>query len=155
MPRGAARRLEGSSMTRRQLTGGTVFLAAAFGATGLGAIYIRVETERVPVARLVENEQSLRTMEALQTANASLLRPASGAAQIQPRTKRATVLGVMLGLMLGIGLAFVRDALDTRVRSSTEIADRLDTTPCQEPPVTLPTLRVSLVVTNSFLFMSQ
>jgi tetratricopeptide (TPR) repeat protein len=42
-------------MTRRQLTGGTVFLAAAFGATGLGAIYIRVETERVPVARLVEN----------------------------------------------------------------------------------------------------
>ena len=53
------------------------------------------------VARLVENEQALRTMEALQTANASLLRPASGAAQIQPRTKRAVVLGVMLGLMLG------------------------------------------------------
>ena len=54
-------------------------------------------------------------MEALQTANASLLRPASGAAQIQPRTKRAVVLGVMLGLMLGIGLAFARDAFDTRV----------------------------------------
>ena len=53
------------------------------------------------VARLAENEQALRTMEALQTANASLLRPASGAAQIQPRTKRAVVLGVMLGLMLG------------------------------------------------------
>ena len=67
-------------------------------------------------------------MEALQTANASLLRPASGAAQVQPRTERAVVLGVMLGLMLGIGLAFVRDALDTRVRSSNEIADRLGTT---------------------------
>ena len=80
------------------------------------------------VARLVENEQALRTMEALQTANASLLRPASGAAQIQPRTKRAVVLGVMLGLMLGIGLAFARDALDTRVRSATEIGDRLQTT---------------------------
>ena len=80
------------------------------------------------VARLVENEQALRTMEALQTANASLLRPASGAAQIQPRTKRAVVLGVMLGLMLGIGLAFARDALDTRVRSAAEIGDRLQTT---------------------------
>jgi len=80
------------------------------------------------VARLAENEQALRTMEALQTANASLLRPASGAAQIQPRTKRAVVLGVMLGLMLGIGLAFARDALDTRVRSATEIGDKLGTT---------------------------
>jgi Mrp family chromosome partitioning ATPase/capsular polysaccharide biosynthesis protein len=80
------------------------------------------------VARLAENEQALRTMEALQTANASLLRPASGAAQIQPRTKRAVVLGVMLGLMLGIGLAFARDALDTRVRSATEIGDKLRTT---------------------------
>ncbi|HET6600403.1 MAG TPA: division plane positioning ATPase MipZ [Gaiella sp.] len=80
------------------------------------------------VSQLVENEQALRTMEALQTANASLLRPASGAAQIQPRTERAVVLGVVLGLMLGIGLAFARDALDTRVRSSTEIADRLETT---------------------------
>ena len=67
-------------------------------------------------------------MEALQTANASLLRPANGAAQIQPRTKRAVVLGVMLGLMLGIGLAFARDALDTRVRSATEIGDKLGTT---------------------------
>jgi Mrp family chromosome partitioning ATPase/capsular polysaccharide biosynthesis protein len=80
------------------------------------------------VSKLVENEQALRTMEALQTANAQLLRPASGAAQIQPRTKRAVVLGVVLGLMLGIGLAFVRDALDTRVRSANEIADRLHTT---------------------------
>jgi len=80
------------------------------------------------VAKLVENEQALRTMEALQTANASLLRPATGAAQIQPRTKRAVVLGAVLGLMLGIGLAFARDALDTRVRSANEIADRLGAT---------------------------
>lgn len=80
------------------------------------------------VARLVESEQQLRTMEALQTANASLLRPASGAAQVQPRTERAVVLGVLLGLMLGVGLAFVRHAFDTRVRSSAEVSDKLRTT---------------------------
>ncbi len=77
---------------------------------------------------LIESEQGLRTMEALQTANASLLRPAYGAAQIQPRPKRAVVLGVVLGLMLGIGLAFARDAFDTRLRSAAEISDRLGTT---------------------------
>jgi tyrosine-protein kinase len=80
------------------------------------------------LARLVETEQQLRTMEALQTANASLLRPASGAAQVQPSPERATMLGIVLGLMLGIGLAWVRDAFDTRVRSSAEIADKLGTT---------------------------
>jgi len=80
------------------------------------------------LAGLVESEQQLRTMEALQTANASLLRPANGAAQVQPRTQRAAVLGVMLGLMLGIGLAFARDAFDTRVRSSAEVGDKLGTT---------------------------
>jgi Mrp family chromosome partitioning ATPase/capsular polysaccharide biosynthesis protein len=92
------------------------------------------------VEQLSETEQQLRTMEALQTANASLLRPASGAAQIQPRTRRAVVLGVMLGLMLGIGAAFARDALDTRVRSSTEVADGLHTTllaRIAEPPRSL------------------
>jgi Mrp family chromosome partitioning ATPase/capsular polysaccharide biosynthesis protein len=80
------------------------------------------------LAQLIQTEQQLRTMEALQTANASLLRPATGAAQVQPHVKRATVLGVMLGLMLGIGLAFVREAFDTRVRSSSEIGERLGTT---------------------------
>jgi succinoglycan biosynthesis transport protein ExoP len=80
------------------------------------------------LSRLVESEQQLRTMEALQTANASLLRPATGAAQIQPQPRRALVLGVILGLMLGIGLAFVRDVFDTRVRSSAEVGEGLRTT---------------------------
>jgi succinoglycan biosynthesis transport protein ExoP len=78
------------------------------------------------VANLVETEQQLRTMEALQTSNASLLRAAAGATQVQPKLLRNAVLGAVLGLMLGIGLVFALDALDTRIRSSSEIADRLE-----------------------------
>ncbi|CAN5669830.1 hypothetical protein BH18ACT13_BH18ACT13_01840 [soil metagenome] len=77
------------------------------------------------VAKLVENEQQLRTMEALQTANASLLRTAEGAAQIQPSPMRNAFLGIVLGLMFGLGLAFLREALDTRVTSAGEVSDRL------------------------------
>jgi Mrp family chromosome partitioning ATPase/capsular polysaccharide biosynthesis protein len=77
------------------------------------------------VERLIENAQQLRTLEALQTANATLLRAATGAEQVQPKTLRNVVLGVVLGLMLGIGLVFAADALDTRVRSSSEIRAHL------------------------------
>ena len=43
-----------------------------------------------------------------------------------PRRRGGTrMLGLMLGLVLGLGLAFVVEALDTRVRSATEVGERL------------------------------
>jgi polysaccharide biosynthesis transport protein len=76
-------------------------------------------------ANLVEKEQQLRTMEALQTANAFVVRAAGESKQVQPRPVRNGLLGLVLGLILGAGLAFLREALDTRVRSSEEIAQQL------------------------------
>ncbi len=73
---------------------------------------------------LVGNAQQLRQIELLQGKHV-LVRPASSAAQVQPRPIRYSLLGLVFGLGLGLGLAFLRDALDTRVRSGSEVSERL------------------------------
>ena len=76
-------------------------------------------------AALAEKEQQLRTLEVLQTSNAFLVRPAGAAEKVQPKPVRNGGLGLLLGLVLGLGLAFLRETLDTRVRSAEEIEERL------------------------------
>ena len=74
---------------------------------------------------LVEKEQTLDELEALKTSDASVIRTGGVAVQTAPKTVRNVVLGMILGLFLGIGLAFLREALDTRVRSAEAIEERL------------------------------
>jgi capsular exopolysaccharide synthesis family protein len=74
---------------------------------------------------LVEKDQEIATMIALQGSNATVIRSATGAARNHPPTYRDAVLALILGLGLGVGLAFLRESLDTRVRSSNEIGERL------------------------------
>jgi capsular exopolysaccharide synthesis family protein len=47
------------------------------------------------------------------------------AGPISPRPVRDTLLGLVLGLTLGVLAAFMRDALDRRLRSASEIRDEL------------------------------
>jgi len=76
-------------------------------------------------AQLVDRQQTLATMEALQTSNASVVQQADRVVQVQPRTARNLILAIVLGLVLGVGLAFLWEALDTRVRSAQEIGEKL------------------------------
>ena len=57
-----------------------------------------------------------------------MLRAAARAYQVAPRPKRAAAFGIFLGLVVGIGLMFAIEALDTRIRSGTEVGERLDLT---------------------------
>jgi capsular exopolysaccharide synthesis family protein len=77
--------------------------------------------------RLAGTEGALEELQALQAAgsSAAAVGAADSAALVQPQTKRNVFLGVLVGLALGIALAFARESLDTRVRSAEELATRL------------------------------
>jgi succinoglycan biosynthesis transport protein ExoP len=83
------------------------------------------DTHSALYSNLVETDQRLATMEALETSNASVVRTADQASQLQPRPTRNGILALALGVVLGIGLAFLWEALDTRVRSAEQIGERL------------------------------
>jgi capsular exopolysaccharide synthesis family protein len=70
-------------------------------------------------------EQQLATLETLQTSNASVIRQARAANQIQPRPTRTALLALFIGAAVGMAGAFARNALDTRVRSADEVSELL------------------------------
>jgi succinoglycan biosynthesis transport protein ExoP len=72
-------------------------------------------------AALLEKAQQLQTLESLQASNVAVVQVAAAATQISPRPVRNGMLGVLLGGVLGIGLVFLLEALDTRVQSTEEV----------------------------------
>ena len=77
----------------------------------------------------VDTQTTLAALQAGLAAYASyrpqIAQSATGGAQVSPRPKRDALLGLALGLALGVGLAFLAEALDKRVRSEREIEDIL------------------------------
>jgi receptor protein-tyrosine kinase len=74
---------------------------------------------------LISKDEQLSTIQALQGSNVSVARRADQAALVAPRPLRTLPLGLALGLVLGLAFAFLREALDTRVRSAEELTEIL------------------------------
>jgi capsular exopolysaccharide synthesis family protein len=97
--------------------------------TALGEVQNQIMqlSPKSPLYNTLEDKATqLRTLAALKSANASVVRDASSTVQTAPKTVRNIVLGAVLGLFLGIALAFLREAFDTRVRSADAIEEALD-----------------------------
>ena len=63
---------------------------------------------------LVEKEEDLRVSQALRTSHAVVVRTADDPEKIRPQPVRNGILAFVLALMLGVGSAFVRNALRRR-----------------------------------------
>ncbi len=69
--------------------------------------------------------RQLATAVDLQRGNTSLVREADTASEVAPRWRRDTLEALVLALIAGLGLAYVVDALDRRLRTSQDIAEAL------------------------------
>jgi polysaccharide biosynthesis transport protein len=76
-------------------------------------------------AELLQQEGELEAQGKLVAGNTTVLRPADGAEQTQPTPRRDATLAALLGLVLGLGLAFLAEALDRHVRSEHEVGEAL------------------------------
>ena len=76
-------------------------------------------------AQLLQQQSQLDTVGKLLAGNTSVLRPADGAGKTRPKPQRDGLLGGLFGLVLGVALAFLAEALDRRIRSEEEIEEAL------------------------------
>jgi succinoglycan biosynthesis transport protein ExoP len=70
---------------------------------------------------LSQAAERLDAAEAVQGSAAVVVQPAIGATQVAPTTKRNLALGLVLGLIWGVALAFLIERFDTRVRSREQV----------------------------------
>jgi non-specific protein-tyrosine kinase len=74
---------------------------------------------------LVQYQSQLETIGTLLANNTTVLQPAGDASKVRPRPLHTGILGGLLGAVLGLGLAFLVEALDRRVRSEEQLEEVL------------------------------
>jgi non-specific protein-tyrosine kinase len=83
------------------------------------------ESNSALYSTLQDKRQQLQTIEALRTNSSTLVQPAVEAAKISPQTLKRAQLALIFGLFAGLGLAFLLEASDRRLRSPDDIPARL------------------------------
>lgn len=82
--------------------------------------------QRTPLGdELQQKLRQIQTLQTLQTSSAVVVRDAETARRAEPGPLVMGAGGVFLGVLLGVGLAMLLESLDTRVRDSGEVAERL------------------------------
>ena len=80
----------------------------------------------IEIGSLDAKADQLRTLLALERSNAIVIRTPNGATTLGKQLKQYAVLGVGLGAILGIGLALLRDSLDSQLHSADDVAAVLE-----------------------------
>jgi Mrp family chromosome partitioning ATPase len=68
----------------------------------------------------------LGLLKTLTAGNVLLVEQARGAAKVRPEPVRDSIVGLLLGLLVGLIVIGIREAVDTRVRTETEVEELLD-----------------------------
>jgi succinoglycan biosynthesis transport protein ExoP len=76
-------------------------------------------------AQLLSRQSELKVLQALQASNTAVARTAAHASKVRPTPVRNAILALVFGAILGIAAAFVREALDSRIRDEHEVAQTL------------------------------
>ncbi len=89
--------------------------------TRIDALRANGATASPAYASLVQTQGNLETIGKLLADNTSVLTQAGGAGKVSPRPKRDAIVGIAFGLVLGLALAFLAEALDRHVRTEHEL----------------------------------
>jgi receptor protein-tyrosine kinase len=103
------------------------------------------------VARLKAQARQLALLRSLKLGDAELVQRAAGALELKRDRVRTIILALLFGLLLGLGLAVLRDRLDDRIKSDADLEAALPGVPFLESvPLKRNSKRSRAAMANSF-----
>lgn len=110
---------------RLQLDTASLSLALAQLRRQIADLVARHQTSSPLYSTLAGKNESLQSIQALETSNAQVVQAATSAVKVKPRTTRNTILALVIGLVIGGVLMLGREAIDSRLRTEDDIAEVL------------------------------